>query len=220
MWETAVKLVRARYPKEHRYMMRLWTASWKISKLISIAAIAALTVPGAISGFFIGKFAGTTNIYNNIPIPNIPTSSVREETKSIFNDIASLSDSELVSYTVRFSAGLRIFESNATIAQQGILVNSSLSNWEQNQKTLLELTNREQTEFRNTFLHPAEQLRDEIMKRLQRKGIFIQVEKQLSSSSSSALKIPLRAFDGILAGPTPIANMADWLETAARKLLQ
>jgi hypothetical protein len=79
MFDKAVDWAKKRYPKEHRYMMRLWRASWKISPIISIGAVLILSAPAAIIGFTIGKMFGTTNIYNNIPAPG-PTPSNNDRT--------------------------------------------------------------------------------------------------------------------------------------------
>jgi hypothetical protein len=74
MYERAVDWVTRRYPKEHQYMMRLWRASWRISRPLTILAVVGISVPALVVGFTVGKMMGTTNIINNIAASPTPTS--------------------------------------------------------------------------------------------------------------------------------------------------
>ena len=210
------------YPKESRHTKRLWVASWRRSKVITVGALVVLIIPSLCGGVFLGKFLGTTNNYitNNIPTTPQPNLVTPETTKS--ESIAMLSDLDIIAYTVRFAADLRIFESNISIARQKISLSNISGNigsdewkaqWSRRNTMTSELDNREATEFRNVYLQPAITLYDEISKRLQRRGIFLRRQKEVG-----LVQVPILAFDGILVGPTPIADMADFLEMSVRKL--
>jgi hypothetical protein len=73
--------------------------------------------------------------------------------------------------------------------------------------------NRLELEFKNTYLQPALQLKDELASRLRKIGILEPPQK-----TNFGAKTRIIAFDGILAGPNPIADAADTLEMQARRL--
>jgi hypothetical protein len=60
------------FPQEWDAMRRFWRIAWRISRAISIMAVIGISVPAAIGAFLVGKWAGTTNIYNNISAPPPP----------------------------------------------------------------------------------------------------------------------------------------------------
>jgi hypothetical protein len=70
MFDKAIEWAQKHYPKEHRHMMRLWSASWRISKPLTIIGALTISAPIAVGTFFAGKFIGTTNIY--MPTPATP----------------------------------------------------------------------------------------------------------------------------------------------------
>jgi hypothetical protein len=60
------------FPREWEAMKRFWRLAWRISPIISIMAVIAISVPVATGAFIFGKWTGTTNIYNNISTPPPP----------------------------------------------------------------------------------------------------------------------------------------------------
>jgi hypothetical protein len=60
------------FPQEWDAMRRFWRIAWRISRAISIMAAIGISVPAAIGAFLVGKWTGTTNIYNNISAPPPP----------------------------------------------------------------------------------------------------------------------------------------------------
>jgi hypothetical protein len=66
------KYLRERFPREHRHMMRLWRFSWRRSRLITLAAFLALSVPGAFVGFLAGKQMNNVSITNVMPTAVAP----------------------------------------------------------------------------------------------------------------------------------------------------
>jgi hypothetical protein len=207
---------RERFPREYQYMKRLLATSWRFSRAITILYISVLIGCGAIPAFVIGKFIGTTNNIINVPPPTV--ASPPSPPTKIGDDISSLSDTELLNYAVKFAGTLRVFELNAKLGREQFYNSRSEGARTQNMNSVHELYAREETEFRNTFLHPAIQLRDEIVKRLQRKGVFIKIEHLVIVPGSSPVGIPLIAFEGTLNGPSPVADLADFLEQSARRL--
>jgi hypothetical protein len=215
--ETVLNWARKTFPAEFEAMIRLWKGMWSISKTISILAIIAIGGIGAVGGFIVGKFAGTTNnIISNPPsIINIGTPPPGP--RGAADNISSLSDQELLDYTVKFAAGLRIFEANALISRQRMIRNSDAPNdASRSVRIMNEQFVYETTEFKNTLLQPAQALRDEIMRRLRAKGIFIDVANEMTIANG--MKMPIIAFDGLISGVSPIADMADFLESAVRKI--
>jgi hypothetical protein len=101
MLDTVIAWAKARFAKEHRYMMRLWRASWKASRSLTGAAVAVICIAGLVIGFIFGKWAGTTNIYNNIavPAPSAPASQTKAE---ISNRWEPLSTQEIISLRERW----------------------------------------------------------------------------------------------------------------------
>jgi hypothetical protein len=67
-----------KYPKEHRFMMRLWGKSWKGAPVLAAAAMAVIAIPALVAGFYVGKqfAAPTVNISNNIPAPDTKSKDV------------------------------------------------------------------------------------------------------------------------------------------------
>jgi hypothetical protein len=79
--------------------------------------------------------------------------------------------------------------------------------WEQSTLFLTQSHQNEETAFRNQLLGEAIYLRDQLLIRL---GTV--------ASSSPQDRIKTLAFDGFLAGPSPISDAADYLEQLARQL--
>lgn len=63
MWEKVLAFLKMRYPREHQHLLRLWKASWRLSKPICVVAIAILAIPGLVIGYFVGRQTTTTNVY-------------------------------------------------------------------------------------------------------------------------------------------------------------
>jgi hypothetical protein len=219
--DAAIEWARETFPKELRYMKRLWIASWRISKTISVLTLVALSIPAGVGGFVIGRFAGTTvnnnSIANPPPIININSPPAVPQPRGTTDTISDLSDRDILDYTIKFAAGLRTFESNAMIELHNA-TDFRLSHDEIGKRTM-EIYEREGTEFRNTYLHPALALKADLLRRLQQRGIFIPVEREISPPvGGKRFTRPLNAFDGDLSGSHPIAAVADFLESAARRL--
>jgi len=210
--EGIFKFLASRYPGEFESIKRLLLASWRRSRTITVVYCALIAACGAVPAFFVGRMTtSSSGITNNVNVsPTIITPQVIQNEVGSGDDISKFSDADLVAYTGRFSGGLRIFEANAQIEKARLLFSKG---WQQ---SYMQIDARELSEFRSTFLQPSKQLRDELMKRLQHRGIFINVENEMAAFPGA--KMPILAFDGLLSGPTPVANMADFLQTAASKL--
>jgi hypothetical protein len=135
-----------------------------------------------------------------------------------FGDVRSLSNIELKEATIRFATQMRTFEMNSK-TESAKIESPTPANLTPEQSTYFyndqvkryqHLSARIRTEYANTFLQASIILRDELKGRLQRTGIFA-VERARPA-------MPLIAFDGMLAGPHPISDAADYLEAMARRL--
>jgi hypothetical protein len=83
--------------------------------------------------------------------------------------------------------------------------------WSEQNRELDKLREVFEIEFKNSMLGEAVYLRDELQKRLSKKA-------QEEAKSSEYMPLQLLAFDGILAGPSPVADAANYLERLSRKL--
>lgn len=63
-------------------MMRLWGASWRISRVISIGALLLLCGGGAVVGFLVGKQTNNVTINNTIPATTGAIESKDKETNA------------------------------------------------------------------------------------------------------------------------------------------
>jgi hypothetical protein len=89
---------RNQFPKEHRMVMRLWRFSWRHSRIISIIALAVLTLPGLAIGFIVGKQMNSVVINNTIPSPNSTVSAPKQST----NYWEPLTPDEIVALRIEF----------------------------------------------------------------------------------------------------------------------
>jgi hypothetical protein len=69
MLDKASDWLRKRFPRESQHMIRLWAASWRISRPITIAAIILISIPAAVVAFFVGKQFTITTTNTNIYMP-------------------------------------------------------------------------------------------------------------------------------------------------------
>jgi hypothetical protein len=141
--------------------------------------------------------------------------------------IRKLTDRELLDYTVRFASDMRTFEANSDVerAKAGEFVSSNMT---QDQRIAIYASNaaksaeqnaRYRQQFQNLYLHTANQLRDEIKARLNKRGMIVSDTYSIKIFGSP-MEIELLAFEGHLTGPHPISNAANYLEQIARRLVE
>jgi hypothetical protein len=136
-----------------------------------------------------------------------------ERTDDPFGDIKRKSDHDLIQITIRFAAQMRTFELNIQTEQLKIMNQPmSMETFSAHTQAQMDASRKATTEFRNTYLHPALMLRDELKARLARLGIF-DIPEVVNKA-----KPPLTAFDGWPVGPSSIADAADYIERLARRL--
>jgi hypothetical protein len=141
--------------------------------------------------------------------------------------IAKLSDRELLQYTLNFAAELRTFEANSDIertkledfASPNMTQDQRLAVYQRHAAKSAELSTRYRQQFQNLYLHPANQLKDEIKNRLNKRGKIVSDTYDLNIFGNK-MELQLPAFQGHLAGVHPISNAANYLEQIARRLVE
>ena len=68
-----IELATTRFPAECRYMMRIWRASWRQARILSILALVVLLLPALAVGVFVGKQMNRVIITNIMPAPPSPS---------------------------------------------------------------------------------------------------------------------------------------------------
>jgi hypothetical protein len=208
--DKAIEIAKTRFPQETRYMMRVWGASWRFSKTISILAIVLLSIPAVLIGFTVGKFAGTTNNYINVPSGTAPTPPPDHE--------GSLSNNELRKRTAELASRMRVFQQGESDAFNRLFSTqprdpakyAEFQNSEAGKRSVeefAEVNNRYIAAADKQFRSEALALRDEMERRLGRLPPY-----KIGDMRTIWLN------NNVLAGPTPISNAADYLEELARTL--
>jgi len=113
-----------------------------------------------------------------------------------------LSDIQLAEAAFSLAPEMRGLENQYKIRFDGLI--SQKMEWADQTRALTDLHHQENLEFRNKYLGKAVYLRDEMERRLY--------------YTRSQEESQLIAFDGGIAGPTPISDAADYLEKLARRL--
>jgi hypothetical protein len=130
--------------------------------------------------------------------------------------VRTQSDTDLKSQAGQLAREMRTFESTyrtridtsySNRAYSPTMTEAEKSSlFQQQTASLLQAMQQEQLEFRERYLTRAITLRDELIAKLGKTAL------------PETPNYRLIAFDGILAGPTPIADAADYLEMLAAKL--
>lgn len=167
------------------------------------AAVVALR--DAIAALHVGKSESAVRKAAIASQPAQPPA-VSQTPTSPVNPLASLSNEELKKRTLELAKKMRDFETAYRQREYNIILQRTTTDaeWQQKTQQELALSMDKQNEFRNQYLGEALSLRDEILRRLH--------------ETYQDPQHRLIAFEGILAGPSPISDAADYLESIARRL--
>ena len=146
------------------------------------------------------------------PMPGSPDQAIPNRTDR-FGDLAVLPNKELRRLTSQFANEMRVFEENLKTWDvdmptypSGATQEQKNTIWAEHSKRILSQTLSKITQFRNTIYLDMMALHQELTRRLQQRGILLPRPQVMP------------ALKGELAGPHPIADVADFLEGMARKL--
>ncbi len=137
------------------------------------------------------------------------------------NEFAGHTNNQLRQRVITFAREMRVFESDykAKRPQMEPLWGSTQQeireNWSRHIAQSHALSEAEKVHFRNNFLGEARSLRDELSKRL---GISTVAESPTSYANMEENMVAHTLKFGMLAGPSPVSDIADYLEKLARAL--